>query len=82
MRTTVTIDADTEALLRDEVARTGQSFKQVLNQAVKKSLRKQTSKLRVTPLFKAPFPANLESSNFNHLSDAWDDENTLSEMSK
>ena len=38
MRTTVTIDPDTEALLRGEAARTGQSFKVVLNQAVKRAL--------------------------------------------
>jgi hypothetical protein len=31
MRTTITIDADTEALLRQEVERTGLSFKVVLN---------------------------------------------------
>ena len=82
MRTTVTIDPDTEALLRDEVARTGQSFKQVLNGAIKKSLSKPTSKLTVTPLFRSPFPAELASTNFNHLSDDWDDEDTLREMSK
>ena len=31
MRTTVTINADTEALLKEEASRTGQSFKVVLN---------------------------------------------------
>jgi hypothetical protein len=38
MRTTVTIEADTEHLLREEVHRTGQSFKKVLNLAVRRAL--------------------------------------------
>ena len=38
VRTTVTIDADTAALLQEEVARTGLSFKEVLNRAVRRAL--------------------------------------------
>jgi hypothetical protein len=77
----VTLDPDTEALLRGEVERTGQSFNHVLYQAVKKSLGNSAQHLRVTPLFTAPFPPNLKSSNFNHLSDAWDDEQTSRDLS-
>ena len=38
MRTTVTIDPDTEALLREEMARSHSSFKRVLNEAVRRGL--------------------------------------------
>ena len=38
MRTAVTLDADTAALLKGEVARTGQSFKVVLNGAARVAL--------------------------------------------
>lgn len=81
MRTTVTIDADTEALLKTEVTRTGQSFKVVLNQAVKKALGKQLGKFDVKPLFSKPFPPALDQANFNHLANEWDDEDTLQELS-
>lgn len=78
MRTTVTIDADTEALLRDEVARTGLSFKQVLNAAIRQSLAPAPADIVVEPLFPAPFPPGLGS--FNRLGDGWDDEETLREL--
>jgi hypothetical protein len=41
MRTTVTLDADVEQLLRAAVERTRTSFKQVLNEAVRRGLRGQ-----------------------------------------
>jgi hypothetical protein len=39
MRTTVTLDPDVERLLRDEGHRSKKSFKEVLNAAVRDSLR-------------------------------------------
>jgi len=39
MRTTLTLDPDTEKLLRDEQHRTKSSFKEVLNTAVRTALR-------------------------------------------
>jgi hypothetical protein len=39
MRTTVTLDPDVEALLRKEVRRRGEPFKQVLNDAIRAGLR-------------------------------------------
>jgi hypothetical protein len=39
MRTTLTLDPDTEKLLRDEQYRTNKSFKEVLNSAVRSALR-------------------------------------------
>ena len=79
MRTTVTIDADTEVLLKEEAARTGQSFKVVLNEAIRRALAPPPPPMEVTPLFQAPFPAGLAS--FNRLADEWDDEETLRELS-
>ncbi|MBX3731269.1 MAG: ribbon-helix-helix protein, CopG family [Verrucomicrobiae bacterium] len=81
MRTTVTIDADTEALLREEAARTGQSFKSVLNQAVKRALGRRSSEVQVLPLFPAPFPAELARESFNRLATEWEDEDTVEELS-
>lgn len=78
MRTTVTIDSDTAALLQEEVARTGLPFKQVLNNAVRRALAPRAGVIRVQPLFQQPFPAGL--GNFNHLGDQWDDEETLREL--
>ncbi|MCB1124900.1 MAG: antitoxin [Verrucomicrobiae bacterium] len=81
MRTTVTIDSDTEALLRGEAARTGQSFKAVLNQAVKRALGRRSGEDRVEPLFSAPFPAELLPQSFNRLAAEWEDEDTVKELS-
>jgi hypothetical protein len=39
MRTTVTLDPDVEAMLRNEVRRRGEPFKQVLNNAIRAGLR-------------------------------------------
>ena len=39
MRTTVTLDPDVEAMLRKEVRQRGESFKEVLNNAIRLGLR-------------------------------------------
>ena len=39
MRTTVTLDADVESMLRKEMRRRGEPFKQVLNNAIRSGLR-------------------------------------------
>ena len=39
MRTTVTLDPDVESMLRKEVRRRGEPFKQVLNDAIRVGLR-------------------------------------------
>jgi hypothetical protein len=39
MRTTVTLDPDVESMLRREVRRSGEPFKQVLNNAIRTGLR-------------------------------------------
>ncbi len=78
MRTTVTIDPDTEALLKSEVARSGRSFKDVLNRAIRQALGPRPADVQVEPLFGAPFPDDLGS--FNRLADELDDDETLREL--
>jgi len=77
----VTIDPDTEALLKGESARTGQSFKVVLNEAVKRALGGRSGNVLVKPLFTAPFPAELNEQSFNRLAAGWEDEDTVKELS-
>ena len=79
MRTTVTLESDTEALLKEEVSRTGLSFKAVLNRAVRQALAPRNGEVTVEPLFREPFPSGLPS--FNQLADQWDDDRTLNELS-
>jgi len=43
MRTTVTLDPDVEKLLRGEVRRSGEPFKQVLNNAIRAGLKRRRS---------------------------------------
>jgi len=83
MRTTVTIDPDTENLLRAEVRRTGLSFKEVLNLSIRRSLLATTVESRrigITPLFPAPFPSEFSGGSFNRLANELDDETTLREL--
>jgi hypothetical protein len=81
MRTTVTIDPDTEALLKAETLRTGMSFKEVLNQSIRRSLvRSGSREVRLEPLFSAPFPQQMLDISMNSLADEWEDEETISEI--
>lgn len=83
MRTTVTIDPDTEHLLRSEILRTGQSFKQVLNQSIRRALSEtKGTPAKVDPLFSQPFPSELAGFDMNRLADELDDEDTIREMSR
>jgi len=83
MRTTVTIDPDTEHLLREEAARTGNSFKVVLNQSIRRALNQPASeRIRVEPVFAAPFPAEFEGKSMNRLADELDDEETIRELAR
>jgi hypothetical protein len=75
MRTTVIIDPDTEALPKEKIARTGMSFKEVLNQSVRRSLGRSGSRSVVLePLFSAPFPHQFLETKMNRLGDELDDE--------
>lgn len=83
MRTTVTIDPDTEALLKEETHRSGRSFKVVLNESIRQSLGRNQGAVnqKIEPLFKHPFPSDLSAVNFNRAANEWDDETTLRELS-
>ena len=50
----------TERLLKEETERTGKSFKRVLNEAIRIALARESAPLKIEPLFKQPFPANLQ----------------------
>ena len=79
----MTIEPDTEKLLREEVRRTGQSFKEVLNRSIRQALLAtpdRAADVGITPLFPAPFPPEFREANFNHLADELDDETTLREL--
>jgi len=83
MRTTVTLDPDTEMLLKEEIRRTGMSFKQVLNASIRQGIgtaQTNRSDVQIPPLFPAPFPAEFEGVSFNRLADELDDEETLKEL--
>ncbi len=83
MRTTVTIDPDTESLLRAEVQRTGRSFKEVLNLSIRRSLlapAEESRRISITPLFSAAFPSEFSEGSFNRLADELDDDATLREL--
>ena len=77
----MTIDPDTEALVREEMRRTGLSFKEILNSGLRKAIRRPgKSRVAVAPLFPAPFPREFQTGSFNRLADELDDEATLREL--
>jgi hypothetical protein len=81
MRTTVTIDPDTEALLKEEARRTGLSFKEVLNQAIRRALGwSEFREVKLEPLFPRAFPPSFSGAHLNRLADEIDDEETLREL--
>lgn len=81
MRTTVTIDPDTELLLKEEVKRTGKSFKRILNESIREALSPHSpEKQTIQPLFTSPFPKHLLNVNFNQYADFLEDQDTLQEL--
>ena len=59
MRTTVTLDPETERLLREAMRQRGQSFKEVLNAAVVRGLADLRSDAGEAPFVPAVFPMDL-----------------------
>jgi len=83
VRTTVTIDPENELLLKEEMARTGKSFKKVLNELLSLHLKKSKQvAFEVEPVVPASFPSEFEGMSYNQLADQLDDEDTLQELSK
>ncbi len=83
MRTTITLDADVEKLIRRE-ERAGRVFKDVINSSIRRGL---TMPLEKQPAYQAEFP-NIELSlragvaipNANALADALEDEALIARM--
>lgn len=59
MRTTVTLEPETERLLREAMRQRGQSFKKTLNQAVTRGLEDLLCRADKTPFVPQSFPMGL-----------------------
>ena len=59
MRTTATLDPETEHLLREAMSRLGQSFEEVLNRAVVQGLADLRSDSREAPFVPTTYPMGL-----------------------
>ena len=73
MRTTVTLEPETERLLREAMRQRGQSFKEVLNRAVVRGLADLRCEAGDVPFVPHTFPMGLRAGNdpahFNALGD-------------
>jgi hypothetical protein len=70
MRTTVTLDADVESILREEIHRTRRSFKAVLNDAVRAALKPKSKQLpRLLPPVSMGVMAGVDPSRYTNLAD-------------
>jgi hypothetical protein len=73
MRTTVTLDADVEQLLRDAMQQRRQSFKEALNQAIRSGLSNASAGAEDTPFVlharRMGLRAGIDSARLNQLSD-------------
>ena len=73
MRTTVTLDADVEQLLRDAMQRHRQSFKEALNQAIRSGLSNASAGPDETPFAlrarRMGLRAGIDSARLNQVSD-------------
>ena len=63
MRTTVTLDPETERLVREAMRQRGQSFKEVLNRAVVRGLADLQPDTRDAPFVPQTFPMGLKAGN-------------------
>jgi hypothetical protein len=81
MRTTLTLDPDVVQLLREEEHRQRKSFKEVVNDAIRRGLASQgrapsRRSYRVRPHRTALRPG-IDAAGFNRLADEFDDDATL-----
>ncbi|MGV3721301.1 MAG: antitoxin [Actinomycetota bacterium] len=76
MRTTVTLDPDVLAMLRDEMKRSDRPFKQVLNQAVRRGLLAEDAAGSIEPFRTEPhsfgFKPGIDLDKLNQLVDELD----------
>ena len=77
MRTTVTLDADVERLVKEAMRRKGGTFKDVVNQAIRKGLSPSGASERIRPYRVAPHHGRLlpgyDRRGFNKLVDELED---------
>jgi hypothetical protein len=81
VRTTLTIDDDLAALLREEAARQGLPFRQMLNRTLRLGLRAGGAKAERKPFRTEPWPLGLrpgiDPTKLNQLADELEDEEIL-----
>jgi hypothetical protein len=86
MRTTLTLDPDVAALLEQEVHRQRKSLKQVVNDALRRSLSGQAKRPKLEPYRTVPHQAQLmpgiDRGHFNRLADELEDEAILAKFRK
>jgi len=77
MRTTVTLDPDTEDLIRKEVRRGRSSFKRVLNEAIRRGMapvregRKGAAEVKT---FRSAYQPGIDRTRLQQLADEWETE--------
>ena len=80
MRTTLTLDADVARMLEEEAHRQRKSFKEVVNEALRRGLSRRSGKaprFRVTP-HAAKLRPGIDRASFNRLADELEDAAVLS----
>jgi hypothetical protein len=81
MRTTVTLDPDVVRLLEEEKARQRKSFKEVVNDAIRRGLARQVKSSSSKPFRVSPHRTTLrpgiDAGKLDHLSDELEDEEVL-----
>jgi hypothetical protein len=86
MRTTVTLEPDVARLIEEAMRRRRQSFKQVINDAVRRGLLPTRAREKPAPYRVEPHRARLrpgyDPRGFNKLADALDDEVIIDRMKR
>jgi hypothetical protein len=86
MRTTVTLDPDVERLVKDAVRRSGRSFKEVLNRALREGLAASSPRQKLDPYRvkarRMSLRAGIDPARLNRLADELDVENSLDKQGR
>ena len=80
MRTTVTLDPDVEAKLKETMRERGVSFKTALNEAVRAGLDASTPVSRPFKAKTAPLGVRINIVKANQIAGEWEDEEILRKM--
>lgn len=83
MRTTLSLDDDVAAMIAAEERRTHKSFKQIVNEALRRSLaprgRRREQGYEV-PVHKARLAAGIDAAGFNRLADEFEQDGQLGRL--